>query len=53
MKYCVYFTTLWMKQDEILAAARHGENLLNDFKAKDESGKEFSERCGNVSTTER
>ncbi|XP_037046122.1 guanine nucleotide exchange factor DBS isoform X3 [Bradysia coprophila] len=40
-------------KDEILAAARHGENLLNDFKAKDESGKEFSERCGNVSTTER
>lgn len=46
-------TKILVIQDEILAAARHGEQLLNDFKTKDESGKEFSERSGNVSTTER
>lgn len=38
-------------QDEILAAARHGERLLEDFRSKEI--KEFSERTGNVSATER
>lgn len=38
---------------DILAASRHGERLLADFRAQDEAGKEFSERNGNVSATER
>lgn len=38
-------------QEEILAAAKHGERLLDDFRTKEI--KEFSERTGNVSTTER
>lgn len=40
-------------KEEILAAARTGEQLLGDFRSKDDSGKEFSERNGNVSATER
>ncbi|XP_051859897.1 guanine nucleotide exchange factor DBS isoform X3 [Drosophila albomicans] len=39
-------------KDEILAAARHGETLLNKIKSNDEL-KEFSERTGNVSSIER
>lgn len=39
------------QKNEILAAARHGERLLEDFRSRDI--KEFSERTGNVSTTER
>lgn len=38
-------------QEEILAAARHGERLLDDFRSNEI--KEFSERTGNVSSTER
>lgn len=38
-------------QEEILSAARHGERLLDDFRTREI--KEFSERTGNVSTTER
>lgn len=40
-------------KEGILSAARHGERLLDDFRTKDEAGKEFSERNGNVSATER
>lgn len=40
-------------QEDILSAAKHGEQLLDDFKSKDDMGKEFSERTGNVSSTER
>ncbi|KAL9912855.1 guanine nucleotide exchange factor DBS isoform 10-T12 [Glossina fuscipes fuscipes] len=39
-------------KDEILAAAKHGETLLNNIKSNDEI-KEFSERTGNVSSIER
>ncbi|XP_055311339.1 guanine nucleotide exchange factor DBS isoform X6 [Sitodiplosis mosellana] len=38
-------------KEEILAAAKHGERLLDDFRSSEI--KEFSERTGNVSTTER
>lgn len=40
-------------QEEILSAARHGDRLLDDFRSKDDVGKEFAERNGNVSATER
>lgn len=40
-------------KEDILSAARHGDRLLEDFRAKDDVGKEFSERNGNVSSTER
>lgn len=40
-------------KDEILSAAKHGESLLEDIKGRDESGKEFSERTGNISAVER
>uniref|UniRef100_A0A1B0GCA0 CRAL-TRIO domain-containing protein n=1 Tax=Glossina morsitans morsitans TaxID=37546 RepID=A0A1B0GCA0_GLOMM len=39
-------------KEEILAAAKHGETLLNNIKSNDEI-KEFSERTGNVSSIER
>ncbi|XP_058976082.1 guanine nucleotide exchange factor DBS isoform X11 [Musca domestica] len=39
-------------KDEILAAAKHGETLLNNIKSNEEI-KEFSERTGNVSSIER
>ncbi|XP_030557055.1 guanine nucleotide exchange factor DBS isoform X2 [Drosophila novamexicana] len=39
-------------KDEILAAARHGETLLDKIKSNEEL-KEFSERTGNVSAIER
>ncbi|XP_055838288.1 guanine nucleotide exchange factor DBS isoform X2 [Episyrphus balteatus] len=39
-------------KEEILAAAKHGESLLNNIKSNDEI-KEFSERTGNVSSIER
>ncbi|XP_004525940.1 guanine nucleotide exchange factor DBS isoform X6 [Ceratitis capitata] len=39
-------------KEEILAAARHGETLLNNIKGNEEI-KEFSERTGNVSAIER
>ncbi|XP_037929006.1 guanine nucleotide exchange factor DBS-like, partial [Teleopsis dalmanni] len=39
-------------KEEILAAAKHGETLLNNIKSNDEF-KEFSERTGNVSSIER
>lgn len=40
-------------KESILSAGRHGDRLLEDFRAKDDVGKEFSERNGNVSSTER
>lgn len=40
-------------KDEILSAAKHGESLLEDIKGRDECGKEFSERTGNISAVER
>ncbi|XP_049309800.1 guanine nucleotide exchange factor DBS isoform X6 [Bactrocera dorsalis] len=39
-------------KEEILAAAKHGETLLNNIKGNEEI-KEFSERTGNVSAIER
>ncbi|XP_017865480.1 PREDICTED: guanine nucleotide exchange factor DBS isoform X3 [Drosophila arizonae] len=39
-------------KDEILAAAKHGETLLDKIKSNEEL-KEFSERTGNVSAIER
>ncbi|KAM7344260.1 guanine nucleotide exchange factor DBS isoform 6-T10 [Cochliomyia hominivorax] len=39
-------------KEEILAAAKHGETLLNNIKSNEEI-KEFSERTGNVSSIER
>lgn len=40
-------------KDDILAAAKHGEGLLEDLKTRDEGGKEFSERTGIISSIER
>lgn len=40
-------------KEEILSTAKHGESLVADFKTKDEGGKEFSERTGNISSIER
>lgn len=40
-------------KEGILMTAKHGEGLVADFKTKDEGGKEFSERTGNISSIER
>lgn len=40
-------------KEEILAAAKHGEGLLEEIKTKDELGREFSERTGTISSIER
>lgn len=40
-------------KDEILSTAKHGEDLLDTIKTKDEGGKEFAERTGNISAIER
>lgn len=47
----LFFFVSFNVQEEILAAAKHGERLLDDFRSSEI--KEFSERTGNVSTTER
>lgn len=39
-------------KEEILAAAKHGELLLDNMRSNEES-KEFSERTGHVSSIER
>lgn len=52
--WCVvylFFFRIEKLQEEILAAAKHGERLLDDFRSSEI--KEFSERTGNVSSTER
>lgn len=55
--FCVvfgFYIGFWISiKGDISEAGRHGELLLGDFRAKNDSGKEFSERNGNVSTTER
>lgn len=40
-------------KEEILQAAKNGEELVDNFRTKDDSGKEFSERTGNISSIER
>lgn len=40
-------------KSEIMAAAQHGENLLEEMKRKDDVVKENPERLGNLSAIER
>lgn len=50
MEYWYQFV-LAMIKDDILSAAKHGEQLLENFKT--DAAKELSERSGNINTTER
>lgn len=40
-------------KDEILAAAKHGEGLLEDIRARANNGRDVYERNGNISAIER
>lgn len=40
-------------KEEILAAAKHGEGLLEDIRARANSGRDVYERNGNISAIER